>query len=289
MLLKTNGFYYQIKGRCALLFEEPFFSTYISAPNGVTLSTIHTPVFCTNSLCLFRGEYVVVKLDKESYCTLGLPAKHSSAHLQKDNTYISVIRIKELKESGKLFQRLQSCFQDLPPLDMVCYYDDKEIVFPDEFEVTKVKNTITTHRVTNCSIPILSEAVLRKGMVLDRPRVDEMEEKVYLEQLALRRIDRDGVLNGVLDWLGCIEARSSGMSVETGSMFSSFALSSALEYVSTKSSAVSVYREKGLCTATRVLDKMELLIRQVNTKKLPFACLSVYGTNDCCGEGRRGE
>lgn len=105
---------------------------------------------------------------------------------------------------------------------MVCYYDDKEIVFPDEFEVTKVKNTITTHRVTNCSIPILSEAVLRKGMVLDRPRVDEMEEKVYLEQLALRRIvtetvrsnvkDRDGVLNGVLDWLGCIEARSSGMS-----------------------------------------------------------------------------
>ena len=35
--------------------------------------------------------------------------------------------------------------------------------------------------------------------------------------------------------------------------------------------------------------KMELLIRQVNAKKLPFACLSVYGTNDCCGEGRRGE
>lgn len=70
-------------------------------------------MFCTNSLCLFRGEYVVVKLDKESYCTLGLPAKHSSAHLQKDNTYISVIRIKELKESGKLFQRLQSCFQDV--------------------------------------------------------------------------------------------------------------------------------------------------------------------------------
>ena len=37
-------------------------------------------------------------------------------------------------------------------------------------------------------------------------------------------------------------------------MFSSFALSSALEYVSTESSAVSVYREKGLCTATRVLE-----------------------------------
>lgn len=54
----------------------------------------------------------MVKLDKESYCTLGLPAKHS-AHLQKDNTYISVIRIKELRESGKLFQRLQSCFQDV--------------------------------------------------------------------------------------------------------------------------------------------------------------------------------
>ena len=35
--------------------------------------------------------------------------------------------------------------------------------------------------------------------------------------------------------------------------------------------------------------KMELLIRQVNAKKLPFACLSVYGTNDCCGKGRRGE
>ena len=105
---------------------------------------------------------------------------------------------------------------------MVCYYDDKEIVFPDEFEVTKVNNTITTHRVTNLSIPILSEEVLRKGMVLDRPRADEMEEKVFLEQLALRRIvaetamsnvkDRDGVLNGILDWVGCVEARSSGMS-----------------------------------------------------------------------------
>lgn len=37
-------------------------------------------------------------------------------------------------------------------------------------------------------------------------------------------------------------------------MFSSFALSPALEYASSKSSAVSVYREKGLCTATRVLE-----------------------------------
>ena len=30
--------------------------------------------------------------------------------------------------------------------------------------------------------------------------------------------------------------------------------------------------------------KMELLIRQVNAKKLPFACLSVYGTIDSAVE-----
>ena len=35
--------------------------------------------------------------------------------------------------------------------------------------------------------------------------------------------------------------------------------------------------------------KMELLIRQVNAGKIPFACLSVFGTTDCCGEGRGGE
>ena len=75
-------------------------------------------MFCTNSLCLFRGEYLVIKLDKESYYTLGIPAKHSSARFLKDNTYISVIRIKELKESGKLLQRLQSCFQDVHALSL---------------------------------------------------------------------------------------------------------------------------------------------------------------------------
>ena len=71
---------------------------------------------------------------------------------------------------------------------MVCYYDDKEVVFPEGFEVAKEKNTITTHRVTNYSIPVLSEDVLKKGMVMERPRADEMEEKVYLEKLALERI-----------------------------------------------------------------------------------------------------
>ena len=71
---------------------------------------------------------------------------------------------------------------------MMCYYDDKEIVFPDGFEVTKVKNTITTHRVTNFSIPILSEAVLKKGMTMQRPNADEMEEKEYVEKMALQRI-----------------------------------------------------------------------------------------------------
>lgn len=56
---------------------------------------------------------MVVKLDEESYCTLGIPAKHSSTRLLKDNTYISAIPIKSLKESSRLFQRLRCCLRDV--------------------------------------------------------------------------------------------------------------------------------------------------------------------------------
>ena len=80
------------------------------------------------------------------------------------------------------------------------------------------------------------------------------------------------------------------------SELSYFALASQLQ--TTPKGSVTVWRETGFCSKTRILEyycvarvshsKMEYLIREVDAMKLPFACLVVYGRSDSCAQWVKG-
>ena len=62
---------------------------------------------------------------------------------------------------------------------MVCFNDNREIGFPDGFEVKRIENTIHSRRVSNLHIPLLSTSLLDQGMKQTPPRREEMKEQEY--------------------------------------------------------------------------------------------------------------
>lgn len=66
---------------------------------------------------------------------------------------------------------------------MVCFNDNREIAFPEEFEVKRVENTIHSRRVPNLQIPAISTSLLDQGMKQTSLRRDELKEQEYIDAM----------------------------------------------------------------------------------------------------------
>ena len=159
-LMKSTGWYYQIKGPVVSLFQEQFYSQYISSANGLTLTTINTPTNLTNSLCIIQGKFLVLRVDKQTFQTLGISGKHASARLLSDKVYICTIELTNLKWSSNLLQRVIDCLSHVPPMEMICFCGNQEIHFPEELKCEKIQNQSELSFVANVKIPQLQMNII---------------------------------------------------------------------------------------------------------------------------------
>lgn len=66
---------------------------------------------------------------------------------------------------------------------MVCFNDNREIAFPEGFEVKRIENAIYSRRVSNLQIPVISTSLLDQGMKQTSPRRDELKEQEYIDAM----------------------------------------------------------------------------------------------------------
>ena len=221
--------------------QDPFFSSYIAPSQRLVIQTVNTPVNTCNSLSIIGGRYIIVKLDTYSYQRLGIAAKHADFRLLRDRCYLSIIPLQKLQTTSHLLTRIRECFEAVyiqkenrnvnaqtPSLELVVFSYNQEIDFPSGFHVEKIQITTIKNKATTSPILLLDQSVfeslLSSSEEIDQKSGNEIEEEEVRQNQKIEKQsvtsslfhhnqNRQENLCGFLDWIGCVEASSMGMSM----------------------------------------------------------------------------
>ncbi|KNB42726.1 hypothetical protein JH06_3573 [Blastocystis sp. subtype 4] len=280
ILSTPYGFHYRIHGPSWLLLTEPFYSSYISSPQGLVIQTVNTPVASCNSFSIIGGKFLILKLDKSSYQRLGIAAKHADFRLISENVYLSIVPLRKLSSTSKSLQRIRECLQEICPLTMDVFSFNREVLFSLEFKVEKILNTVSKKKATTVSIPVVEVQQLTTAIQPIRSSISSKREEEIQNQLFSAQMNRQEVIGGFLDWIGCAEASSLSMNMGLAEDLSGFRLPSCFHYIDgNEFNFVNVYKSSGYFSSEAILQHLDFLKSHVNSGKSPFATLSVYGSN----------
>ena len=112
---------------------------------------------------------------------LGLLGKHSSSRLLSSTIYQCIINLSSVKSGSKQWERIMTIFQNIPEMEMICYFGNTEMDFSTTaLQASRLENSISHNHLLNIPLIDVKGTFLEKGLQplgIDDRKVPEVEYK----------------------------------------------------------------------------------------------------------------